>query len=314
MEQVETVLTWRRCWPSIGLTWSCLVVRAVTTKTNSFCTHITESFVSCCIHEVIFLKMFMGPGGEWAPKNARDTLFSNLVRRLAVSTIILQTIKLWIDVSWVSSSTWFGLCNFFPWATASFARWFPPIRWRWRFPLIVFVIVARLVRADRTGIYQVFSWSNQLEVLGFVKWAIMFMSDSPNGRFKVVVIREPGSCRELVNLSSGWLINVVITEDDPVQRIVETRGRRSKMTQQGLFANQYRTKLFKAMHESTCQEDLQNKTYQRNRSCAKTHHWMSTMHENTDKRDVQYESYQEEGSSAKNVMRNTLHHPRDCQN
>jgi hypothetical protein len=46
---------------------------------------------------------------------------------------------------------------------------------------------------------------------GFVKWALMFMSDSPNGRFKVVVIREPGSCQELVNLSSGWFSNVVIT-------------------------------------------------------------------------------------------------------
>ena len=86
------------------------------------------------------------------------------------------------------------------------------------------------------------------------------------------------------------------------------------MTKQELFDNHSRNKLFKAMHESTCQEELKNKTYQRNRSCAKTHHWMSTMHENTDKRDVQYEAYQEEGSSAKNVMKNTLHHPRDCQN
>ena len=86
------------------------------------------------------------------------------------------------------------------------------------------------------------------------------------------------------------------------------------MTKQELFDNQYRTKLFKAMHESTYQEDVKKKTYQRNRSCAKTHHRMSTMHESTYKRDVQYEAYQEEGSSAKNVMRNTLHHPRDCQN
>jgi hypothetical protein len=67
-------------------------------------------------------------------------------------------------------------------------------------------------------------------------------------------------------------------EDDPIQRIVEQGGRKSKMTQLGLFANQYRTKLFKAMHESTYQ------------------------------RDVKYDTFQEDGSSAKNVMRMNLHH------
>ena len=85
------------------------------------------------------------------------------------------------------------------------------------------------------------------------------------------------------------------------------------MTKQELFDNQYRNKLFKAMHESTYQEDVKNKTYQGNRSCAKTHHRMSAMHESTYKRDVQYEAYQEDGSSAKNMMKMTLHHPRDCQ-
>ena len=68
---------------------------------------------------------------------------------------------------------------------------------------------------------------------------------------------------------------------------------------------QYKTKLFKAMHESTCQEDLKNKT----------NHWMTTMHENTDMlRDVKYEVYQEEGSSAMDVMWKTLHHQRNYQN
>ena len=86
------------------------------------------------------------------------------------------------------------------------------------------------------------------------------------------------------------------------------------MTKQELFDNQYRNKLFKAMHDSTYQEDVKNKTYQGNRSCAKTHHRMSAMHESTYKRDVQYEAYQEDGSSAKNVMKMTLHHPGDCQN
>ena len=85
------------------------------------------------------------------------------------------------------------------------------------------------------------------------------------------------------------------------------------MTKQELFDNHSRNKLFKAMHESTCQEELKNKTYQRNRSCAKTHHRMSTMHESTDKRYVLYKAYQEDGSSAKNMMKMTLHHPRDCQ-
>ena len=46
----------------------------------------------------------------------------------------------------------------------------------------------------------------------------------------------------------------------------------------------------------------------------KTTHRMSAMHKSTYKRDVQYEAYQEDGSSAKNVMKMTLHHPRDCQN
>ena len=100
-------------------------------------------------------------------------------------------------------------------------------------------------------------------------------------------------------------------EDDPVLRIIETGGRKSKTTKPELFDNQYRTKLFKAMHESTYREDVKNKTYQGNRSCAKTHHRMSAMHESTYKRDVQCEAYLEDGSSAKNVMRITLHHPRD---
>ena len=78
---------------------------------------------------------------------------------------------------------------------------------------------------------------------------------------------------------------------------------------------QYRIKLLKAMHEITCQEDLKNKTDQRNRNCAKTNHWMTTMHENTDMlRDVKYEVYQEEGSSAMDVMQKTLHHQRNYQN
>ena len=38
------------------------------------------------------------------------------------------------------------------------------------------------------------------------------------------------------------------------------------------------------------------------------------MYEITYKEDVQYETFQEDGSSAKNVMKITLHHPRDCQN
>ena len=63
----------------------------------------------------------MGTGGEWAPKDGRDTLFSNFVRRLAVATIILQTIKLWIDVGGVSPGARFVLWNLFFWATAPFA-------------------------------------------------------------------------------------------------------------------------------------------------------------------------------------------------
>jgi hypothetical protein len=103
-------------------------------------------------------------------------------------------------------------------------------------------------------------------------------------------------------------------EEDPVQRMIETGRRRSKMTKQELFDNQSRNKLFKAMHESTYQEDVENKTYQRNRSCAETHHMMSAMHESTYKRDVQYKAYQEDGNIAKNMMKMILHHPRVCQN
>jgi hypothetical protein len=103
------------------------MVGTITTKTMAYLTHITKSCVSSCVHEVIFLKVVMGTGGEWAPKDSRDTLLSNFVRRLAVFAIILQTIKLWIDVSGVSPGARFVLWNLFCWATASFARWFPPI-------------------------------------------------------------------------------------------------------------------------------------------------------------------------------------------
>jgi hypothetical protein len=61
-----------------------------------------------------------------------------------------------------------------------------------------------------------------------------------------------------------------------------------------------------AMHESTYQEDMKNKTYRGKGSCA--------MYEITYKGDVQYETFQEDGRCAKNVMTMALHHPRDYQN
>ena len=38
---------------------------------------------------------------------------------------------------------------------------------------------------------------------GLAKCALMFTSPSPNGKFKVVVINDPGSWRELCSLKSG---------------------------------------------------------------------------------------------------------------
>jgi hypothetical protein len=95
-----------------------------------------------------------------------------------------------------------------------------------------------------------------------------------------------------------------------------------------------------AMHESTYQEDVKNKTYRENRSCAKnvegeiapldalfpttqvssadekwqTHHRMPAMDESTYQEEVQNDTYQEEGSCAENVMMMAQHQPKDRQN
>jgi hypothetical protein len=80
-------------------------------------------------------------------------------------------------------------------------------------------------------------------------------------------------------------------EDDPVLWIIETGGRKSKMTNPRLlFDNKCRSKMFKAMHENNYQEDVKYETYHRMSDMYKT--FQENVMTETIKEDVVHKIYQ----------------------
>jgi hypothetical protein len=96
-------------------------------------------------------------------------------------------------------------------------------------------------------------------------------------------------------------------EDDPVLWIIETGGRKSKMTKPRLlFDNKCRSKLFEAMHENNYQEDVQYKTFHR---MSDMYVMIKTFQENvmtaTIKEDVVHKTFQKD-KDAKAYMKNVV--------